>query len=307
MTVCYQSGVVAPASSDALFITLNVKAGQRDQLRAALSDAYQRVASVCESYADNAPYSVIAVGSDFWDTLFSERPRELTRFPELATDNYTMPATPADLFLHLRSNRRDVTFEMGKAAMQALGGICEVVEEVSGFRYLDNRDLTGFVDGTENPEGAHRAEVAVVGDEDHAFAGGSYIHVQRYIHDIAKWEKQPLKAQEDTYGRTKHDNIEYPSAEKPLSAHTKRASLKDEQGRSLELLRHSMPYGTTTQNGLVFVSYCRTPHNFTEILRSMMGQAKSAAGTTDKVLQFTQAVTGAAFFAPSCEWFESLA
>ena len=118
-----------------------------------------------------------------------------------------------------------------------------LADEVHGFRYLDSRDLTGFVDGTENPEGEHRAEVALVGDEDPAFSGGSYIHLQRYEHDLNAWNQITVKQQEDILGRTKEDNREYASADKAAFAHTRRASLKDSEGRSIEILRHSMPYG----------------------------------------------------------------
>ena len=215
-----------------------------------------------------------------------------------------MPSTPVDLLLHLRSNRRDITFELARELMGLFSDAIEIAEDVSCFRYFDARDLTGFVDGTENPQGDHKKTIALVGDENDAFAGGSYIHVQRYVHNLERWGTQSVKDQEDVYGRTKKDNIEYPSDEKPLTAHTKRASLKDSQGSSVEILRHSMPYGNLTEAGLLFASYCRTPENFTLVLKSMV--EGDGHGHTDKLMQYTTAVTGQSFFAPSLRWFAQL-
>lgn len=300
MRANYQSGTVADASADALFITLAIKAGQELRCREGLARAQECIQALQTRFSGQALHGVIAIGSEAWDRLWPERPARLVAFPSLTS----MPDTPVDLLLHLRSNRRDVTFELAKALMALLADSVEIVEEVSGFRYLDMRDLTGFVDGTENPDGDHRKEVVLVGDEDPAFAGGAYIHMQRYEHDLTKWEKEPLKQQEDTYGRTKAENIEYPGNEKPLTAHTKRTSLKDEAGNSREIFRLSMPYGGQDKAGLVFISYCRVPDNFNLMLQSMV--EGDGAGHTDRLMNFTQAKTGHAFFAPPLDWFEQL-
>ncbi|SIS99276.1 Dyp-type peroxidase [Neptunomonas antarctica] len=308
MSANYQSGVIAQANSDALFITLNVKQGQDQQVVHALKQMQFTVDLLKARFSVQDLHAVIAIGSEYWDRLTFHisnpaplRPALFTSFPVLhgATN---APSTPADILLHLRSNRRDITFELARALMALLGDAVDVVEDVSCFRYLDARDLTGFVDGTENPEGEHRKDVALVGEEDAAFAGGSYIHLQRYIHNLNQWSQQSVKEQEDTYGRTKDDNVEYPSSEKPLTAHTKRASLKDSAGDSIEILRHSMPYGNVTEAGLVFASYCHTPENFTLILKSMV--EGDSHGHSDRLMQFTTAVTGQAFFAPPLHWFD---
>ena len=159
-------------------------------------------------------------------------------------------------------------------------------------------DLTGFVDGTENPQGMHRREVALVhACDDATFAGGSYLHVQRYQHNLTLWRSLKDAEQEDVYGRTKVDNIEYESDQKPLTAHTKRTSLKDAQGKSIEILRQSMPYGDMKQQGLFFISYCQSPEPFEVMLKSMI--YGDGHGNVDSLLKYTQAETGAAFFAPS--------
>jgi putative iron-dependent peroxidase len=188
----------------------------------------------------------------------------------------------------------DVLHHAGHRVMALLAGVVELAEEVRGFRNLDCRDLTGFVDGTENPQDEHRAEVALLAGGE--FAGGSYIHVQRWVHAMSDWEKLAQKEQEDIIGRTKPDNIEYESAAKPLTAHIKRVNLKTPKGESMEILRQSMPWGTMSEQGLYFISCCRTPLHFNAMLASMY---KGEGSHFDHLLRFTKAVTGAAFFAPS--------
>lgn len=310
MPAHFQSGVIAEASSDALFITLNVKQGRDQQVAEALQQMQSIITEFQDCFSEQALHAVIAIGSDYWDRLTfhlpvasAQRPALLRPFPEI-NGVVHMPSTPVDLLLHLRANRRDITYKLARELMRLFSDAVEIDEEVSCFRYLDSRDLTGFVDGTENPQGDHKKEVALVADEDKAFAGGSYIHLQRYEHNLDQWSSQSVKDQEDIYGRTKENNIEYPSAEKPLTAHTKRASVKDNNGNSVEILRHSMPYGNLTEAGLVFASYCRTPENFTQILKSMI--EGDGFGHTDKLMQFTTAVSGQAFFAPPLNWFVQL-
>ena len=303
----FQSGITAAANSDALFITLNI-AGAKDnsgRIRQVLSTVPATEAKFRRRYPDADLHITVAIGSEAWDRVNpDQRPEQLTGFPEFIKADISSPHTPVDLLLHIRSERHDLNYEASMLLLDKLGDDVVLVEEVHGFRYLDNRDLTGFVDGTENPEGDHRAEVAVVGNEDSVFAGGSYIHLQRYEHDLKAWNGISVKQQEDIIGRTKADNIEYASADKPLFSHTKRTSLKDDAGRSLEILRHSMPYGNLSQRGLLFASYGRSPEPFTRMLESMI--SGDIQGHTDHLLKYSVAVTGQAFFAPSVEWLEAL-
>lgn len=303
----FQSGITAEGSSAAVFLTLNQRAvtGALQKIKSALSQSTEIQQRVNVKYPDADLHLVVAVGSCFWSQLDSDnRPSELAQFPSMESGAFVAPNTPVDLLVHIRSNRKDINFETVQLVMQAFDGSVDIVEEIEGFRYLDNRDLTGFVDGTENPEGLHREQVAVVGEEDSAFAGGSYIHLQRYVHNMLAWNEQPVKVQEDTIGRTKADNVEYPSAEKALTAHTKRTSLKDDNGASIEILRHSMPYGNAQECGLLFASYCRTPDNFTLMLKSMI--EGDGHGHSDHLLKYTRAVTGQSFFAPSLDYLKSL-
>ena len=303
----YQTGIVAEANPAALFLTFNQTRsdGAQEKVKAVLSKIPALELLFNQSNPGANLHIVAAIGSAYWSQLnLTGAPRELQPFPSLENGEMIAPNTPVDLLFHIRSERKDLNFMLAQRLTTELGDAVELVEEVEGFRYLDSRDLTGFVDGTENPEGENRINVAVVGEEDPDFAGGSYIHLQRYVHNMPFWNKQSLKTQEDTIGRTKADNVEYASAAKAMTAHTKRTSLKDEQGRSIEILRHSMPYGDTRECGLLFASYCRSPENFTLMLKSMI--EGDGSGHCDHLLKYTRAVTGQAFFAPSVAFLESL-
>lgn len=297
-----QSGVLPDANGFATFITYLIKDA------AAVGAVLRDLPGLTDEIAARAPKakltSVAAVGADAWDRLFDQgRPAQLRPFKAIDGADGRAPATPADLLVHIRGDRRDLNFELARQVTSRLGDSASVVEEIDGFRYFDSRDLTGFVDGTENPTGDDRAEVALVGDADSAFAGGSYIAVQRYIHDLAAWDRLSVAEQEQVIARTKADNVEFKSDDKPLTSHIKRVSLK-EDGKSLEILRHSMPYGTSGEHGLYFIAYCATPDNFDKMLESML--VGDGEGHTDHLMTYSHAVTGASFFAPARDWLEAL-
>ncbi|MCW4629961.1 MULTISPECIES: Dyp-type peroxidase [Marinomonas] len=300
----FQSGIIAEASSDALFITLNVNKSEIKTFKDTLAAAPRLIEGMQQQFPDAALHASIGLSSQIWDTLDTKRPQLLSPFPHIVGQETEILPTDVDLVLHIRSSRRDVTYQLGTTLFAAFGKSVTLVEEVNCFKYLDNRDLTGFVDGTENPEGEKRKAVALVDDEDPDFKNGSYFNLMRFVHDLAKWEKEDLKTQEDIYGRTKHSNQEYPSAEKSVHAHTKRTSLKDEQGRSLEILRHSMPFASLTEKGLMFASYSKTPVIFNQMLESMVKGDEQ--GNTDHLMKYTRATTGQAFFVPSNHWLMSL-
>ncbi|WP_419835654.1 Dyp-type peroxidase [Endozoicomonas atrinae] len=269
-----QSGITPDANSDAQFLVLTIKestSGSLSHIRQTLSGIPELTQSLSSQYPDARLSSTISIGSDAWEQLYSSRkPAALRPFMAVKDGDREAPATAGDLLLHIRSDRKDVNYILMSQLLRQLGSTVQVQEDVSGFRYLDSRDLTGFVDGTENPEGDNRAAVAIVGEEDSSFAGGSYIHTQRYVHHLKEWEQCPLKDQETIIGRTKEDNIEFSSEEKAPIAHIKRVNLKDEQGKSMEILRHSMPYGDARESGLFFIAYGKTPKHFNLMLKAMI-------------------------------------
>jgi len=297
-----QSGISAEGNLHGQYLLFDCQEGNEAAIRNKLQEISHYLDEMAELYSDVAFSGFIAIGASYWDLLYPQsRPALLRPFPSLEQDDRHAPALPYDLFVHLRSDRADINYMVSNEVCLMLEDLASLAEEVKSFRYLDNRDLTGFVDGTENPKGLHRQQVALVGEEDNAFRGGSYIHIQRYRHNLRKWNKLKQKQQEDIVGRTKQDNHEYSSFNKPKTSHIRRSGLKDEQGNPIEILRQSMPYGDMQEQGLFFISCCRTPLNFELMLRSMIvGDNK---GHYDHLLDYTQAVTGAAFFAPSLRFF----
>jgi putative iron-dependent peroxidase len=295
-----QTGILPDASSHALFLTLRID-WAAERARERLAEAAATLPELTRSLAASDPaaglVSVLAFGAGAWDLLRpTARPARLQPFRAREQGSRKAPATPADVLLHLRGERRDLLFLLARRFRERLGDIAIPLEEVAGFRYLDGRDLTGFVDGTENPEGTERAEAALVGTEDPDFSGGSYVHLQRYVHDLARWERLDCATQEGIIGRTRAGDEELPDGVKPASAHIARVVIEDDGGE-LEILRHSMPYGDSSQSGLVFIAYARTPEHFERMLDRMI--YADPDGHYDHLMDYTRAVTGCAFFAPA--------
>lgn len=297
-----QSGICAEGNLHSQYLLFNCSEGMEPAIRSQLAEISHYLEEKADEYSDVAFSGFIGIGANYWESLYPKaKPKLLRPFPSLSQDDRHAPAFPLDLFIQIRCDRSDINHLVSHEICLMLEDLASLVEDVRGFRYLDSRDLTGFVDGTENPKGLHRQEVALVANEDNEFRGGSYIHIQRYVHDLTQWDKLKVKSQEDIIGRTKQDNHEYSSFNKPKTSHIRRTGLKDDAGNSVEILRQSMPYGDMKEQGLFFISCCKTPLNFELMLRSMIvGDNK---GHYDHLLKYTQAVTGAAFFAPAVSYF----
>lgn len=302
-----QFGICAEPNLHSYYLLFNVLDNKNAYIRKALSKLPALFDYYADQFSEANMATVIAIGANYWDEFYpNARPKKLKPFSAMKCDDRIAPANNYDLFIEIRSDRGDVNHVVSTKVCELLSEAVELIEQVKGFRYLDGRDLTGFVDGTENPKGMHKRNVALVDEtSDVRFLKGSYLHIQRYRHNMNLWQSLEEKQQEDVFGRTKRDDIEYASADKPVTAHTKRANLKDADGKSIELLRQSMPYGHMKVQGLFFISYCKTPDNFELILRSMI--EGDAHGNFDHMLKYTQAETGAAFFAPSVDFIEALA
>ncbi len=301
-----QFGICAEPNLHSYYLLFNVLDNKNGYLRTALSKLPAMFDDYADQFSEANMSTVIAIGANYWDEFYSQaRPKQLRPFTALKCDDRIAPATNYDLFIEIRSDRADVNHVVSVKVCELLDSAVELIEQVKGFRYLDGRDLTGFVDGTENPHGLHKREVALIApSQDPNFVKGSYLHLQRYRHNMNLWQSLEEKQQENIFGRTKRDDIEYSAAEKAETAHTKRANLKDKNGNSLEILRQSMPYGHMKIQGLFFLSYCHTPENFELILKSMIEGDEQ--GNFDHMLKYTQAETGAAFFAPSLDFIEEL-
>jgi putative iron-dependent peroxidase len=294
-----QPGIVPEPSPNALFSIFRVPESQAATASAARVAA--RVPAAVARLGRQAPAAklrvVVGFGCEFWDRIRpKERPRGLRPFRPLQVADRAAPNTGGDLLFHILSQRRDLCFELGLEIRHQLGGDLESLDEVEGFRYLDSRDLTGFIDGTENPKGRRRARVALIGDEDPKFRGGSFVFTQRYVHDLARWNRLSRRDQEKVIGRTKRDSVELGSHAAPPTAHIRRVVI-EEEGEELEIVRHSLPYGTPSQCGLFFIAYNRNQDTFEKMLARMLGA--TGDGHHDRLLDFTRAVSGATFFAPS--------
>lgn len=293
-----QLGVCAEANIHGLYLLFNANDGREDFIRGVLAQIPAFFDEFNERFSEAMLSGMVAVGVNYWDVLYPDKRPELLRpFPAMEHDGYSMPGVPYDLLIQVRSDRADVNHLMGIQLCAMLSNSVDLVDQVKGFRYLDGRDLTGFVDGTNNPKGIRKRKVALVGQEDPDFSGGSYIHTQRYRHNLRRWEALDVLEQEKVVGRTKIKNQEFAESKKPETCHIRRADLKDDFGQPIEILRQSMPYGDVKLQGLLFMSCCKTPEHFERILQSML--KGDGHGHTDALLKFTQAETGAAFFAPS--------
>ena len=301
-----QFGICAEPNLHGSYLLFNALDDKNAFIRAALSRLPALFEEYSEQYSEANLTGVVAIGANYWDEFYPQaRPVLLEPFPSMSSDDRVAPSVNVDIYIEIRSDRGDVNHIVCSKVCQLLADSVELIEQIQAFRFLDGRDLTGFVDGTENPKGMHRRDVALVSScDDATFSGGSYLHTQRYQHNLTLWNSLKNKEQEDTYGRTKVDNIEYESADKPLTAHTKRTNLKDENGKTIEILRQSMPYGDMKRQGLFFVSYCHSPKPFALMLKSMIHG--DGHGNVDHLLKYTQAETGAAFFAPSLTFLTEL-
>ena len=285
-----QFGICAEPSLHGDYLLFNVLDDKNHYIRQALS----RLPDMFNKYADRFSEAnltgVVAIGASYWDELYPDaRPKELKPFAEIACDDRIAPANNFDIYVEIRSDRQDVNYIVASKVKDFLADSVELVEQVHCFRFLDGRDLTGFVDGTENPKGLHRREVALVqAEDDEQFVGGSYLHIQRYKHNLTLWRSLSERSQEEVFGRTKVDNIEFSDEEKPATAHTKRTNIKDENGKTIEILRQSMPYGDLKQQGLFFVSYCRSSQPFELMLKSMI--ETDAEGHFDHLFKFFKKV-----------------
>jgi porphyrinogen peroxidase len=250
---------------------------------------------------------VMGIGPDAWDRLFGQpRPAELHRFREFKAGARHAVATPGDLLFHIRARRMDLCFELAVQIMTRLGAAVSPVDEVHGFRYFDDRDLIGFVDGTENPTGQAAIDAAHVGAEDAVFAGGSYVLVQKYLHDLAGWNALSTETQERIIGRSKLSDIELDDAVKPTSAHNALTTIV-EDGQEIKIIRDNMPFGRAAEQefGTYFIGYARSPRTIEQMLENMF--IGRPVGNYDRLLDFSVAKTGNLFFVPSATFLENVA
>jgi putative iron-dependent peroxidase len=299
--------VVTPLTEAAIFLVVTVNPGGEEAVRDLLADVAGILRAVGFRVPDGSLDCVVGIGSRAWDRLFAgPRPAELHPFRELAGPRHRAPATPGDLLFHVRANRMDLCFEFAAQVMARLADSVTVADVVHGFRYFDERDLIGFVDGTESPGGRAGLRAAIVGDADPSFAGGSYVIVQKYLHDMASWNTLPIEEQERVIGRRKLTDIELPDEVKPANSHVALNTLAGPDGEQLQIVRANMPFGDVGRGefGTYFIGYAASVAITEQMLVNMF--IGRPPGNTDRVLDFSTAVTGGLFFAPSADFLDDL-
>jgi len=301
--------VIAPLTGAAIFLVVGLAPG--DDSAAAVRDLCADLAGLVRAVGfrdlDGHLTCVTGFGAAAWDRISdADKPAGLHPFREIKAGPRHAVATAGDVLFHIRAVRMDLCFELAGQIMSRLGSAVTVESEVHGFRYFDDRDLIGFVDGTENPTGLAAARATLIGDEDPAFAGGSYVIVQQYLHDVAAWNALPVEEQEKIIGRTKLADIELADDVKPTSAHNALTTITGADGEEIQILRDNMPFGSVGDGryGTYFIGYARSPTTIEQMLTNMF--VGSPEGNYDRLLDFSTAITGNLFFVPAVPLLENL-
>jgi putative iron-dependent peroxidase len=300
--------VSLPLTRAAIFLVVTINPA--DENRAAVLSLCADLSALLRSVGFRDPDAslscIMGFGSGAWDRLFGlPRPAELHPFREIRGGARQAVSTPGDLLFHIRAKRMDLCFELAMHIMARLGGAVSTADEVQGFRYVDNRDLLGFVDGTENPSGRAAADAVFIGEEDPAFAGGSYVIIQKYLHNLDGWNMLPTEVQEKIIGRKKSSDIELDDSVKPTCAHNA-LTVIEENGKEIKILRDNMPFGRPGHGefGTYFIGYSRSPRTVEQMIENMF--IGRPPGNYDRILDFSTAVTGNLFFIPTASFLDSV-
>ncbi|UNM95405.1 Dyp-type peroxidase [Ignatzschineria rhizosphaerae] len=298
----FQEGLIIENRDHAIFMEIDFKSEDLDAIKDAISGLLARQRSYISRFSDSGLQVVVAFGRDVWTKLSGnkESAPELVDFKELG---YGMAkATQRDMFVHINSHSHRINFSVAQDLVKLFKGLVTIEEEVHGFRWLEARDLSGFVDGTENPKGAKdRQDVVVINDG--IDAGGSYVIAQKWVHSLEQFNHFDLETQEGVFGRHKESDIEMDDEAKPVGAHTERVVI-DEDGEELEIVRHSLPYGYASgEKGLYFLAYSAELSRFVKMLARMFGDEDEHF---DRMLSYTHAVTGSFLYVPSLDQLEEI-
>lgn len=299
--------VVARLSRSAIFLvaTINTGAVSEQAVRGLCADLSSLLRAVSFRDLDGQLSCIMGFGSAAWDRLFGPpRPKNLHPFREIR-GVHTAVSTPGDILFHIRAASMDMCFELATHIMSRLAGAVSIVDEVHGFKFFDDRDLLGFVDGTENPVGQAADAAVLIAGEDATFAGGSYVIVQKYLHDVERWNRVPVEEQENIIGRHKLSDIEQLDSVKKPYAHNVLTSI-EEDGEEIQILRDNMPFGEVGKGefGTYFIGYARAPQHIEKMLENMF--IGNPPGIYDHLLDFSRAVTGSLFFVPTVTFLDDV-
>lgn len=294
-----QSGVCAEPNLHGLTLFCNVMTDDVDSVRRKLARVPAIIAELDDRFSESMLNGFVAIGADYWDVVYPERkPIYLHRFPELQQADREAPRQPVDLLLQIRSDRFDANYLAGRAVLGWLGYDIEVVEQLRTFRYLDGRDLSGFIDAPDNPRGLRKRNVALLdAAAEPEFADGSYLLLQKFRHDLRHWDELGSARQEQLMGRDKVTGERLPEADIEGVTHASKTRLVDDQEQPIPLFRQNMPWGDLREQGLLALYFTQHPKAVTQWLKQRYYEDEQ--GHYDPLLDYTQAVNNASFFVPS--------
>ncbi len=297
-----QTAIISDHAKSGVFIEAGIRIGQIDAVKAACRDSVARLQALQAKFPQADLGLVIAFGSKAW-RIFGHAGEGSEIKPFTPLGNGLAPATQQDVLIHIQSLQQDAALALAQNVLETFGDSLTIVTEEHGYRLYQERGLDGFVDGTENPQGQAIYEAGII-PEGQADAGGSYVLLQKYRHDLKRWGKVDVPHQESYIGRSKETDEELDKSVRLADSHLGRVDLK-ENGIGLKIVRRSLPYGKITgEHGLMFLAYCHTLHNIEAQLSSMFGETD---GKVDLLLKhITTAVSGAYYFAPSVERLQNL-
>lgn len=271
-----------------------------------LKQSFQRLCALVQNL-NNSVYNrfpgsrtscVLGIGHDAWKKLQLQEPlpKELLNFEAINGAKHSAVSPPEDLHVHLRADNNSICVDMAIEISKVLSAVADISEEVHGFKYWDSRSILGFVDGTENPQGEDRDFFAKVGAEDATYEGGSYLFVQKYIHNMNQWRNLSTEEQEKVIGRSKENDIEMSDEVKPKNSHIALANIGDD----LKIVRDNMPFRNALgEMGTYFISYASKFSTTKQMLEQMF--IGNPAGNYDRILDFSTAKTGTLFFVPTLD------
>ena len=297
-----QKGIYAEPNLHGLTMLLNVMTDDVENMRRKLARIPALIEELDERFSEALLSGYVAIGSDYWDILYpNQRPPQLGQFPDLRDGDRQAPREPVDLLLTLRSDRFDVNYHSARAILEWLGHDVELTEQVPTFRFMDGRDLTGFIDAPENPRGIRRRQLALIhADDDADFANGSYLFVQKFRHDLRRWEQMTQEMQEFVIGRKKLTGEKISEAGLHMITHAQKAKMQDDKEQPLQMLRQNMPWGDMREQGLLAMYFTARPLDVVRWLKQRYYEDDN--GDYDPLLDYTEAVTNAAYFVPSVDF-----
>lgn len=297
-----QLGICTEANLHGSYLFFNALEGHERVLRHKLARLPQLFDRLATHFSEALLTSVVAIGSNYWDMLYPDaRPAGLGPFPELPTEDIDLAPVPLDLLIQIRSDRLDVNFIASQQVLQLLQGHAELQEHIQGFRYLDGRSLTGFIDAPGNPKGKAKRIAALV---DHiqqpVFAGGSYLYLHCFNFDFSSWQQLNTQQQEEIMGMDKVSGKPLPSPLQAADSHY--VVMQPDTAQGL-FLQQNMPFSQPKVQGMLQLSYCADADVLLQQLKRRVGLAKQNQGY-DQLLNYNRIDFSAAFFVPSISFLE---